>query len=158
MARKGEKVRIGTSAIGRHAQGFTLIELIVVLAIMVGLAAAFPLARDRFDPARAVSVYASRTLNDLRALRAQAMRRQHRSSLIIDADGHGYRLVPDGTSHALPQALTLRITSADALSVQADAVTFFPDGSSSGESLVMTRAAFSVRLRVSPFTGRATLE
>lgn len=148
-----------TSAPGRrHATGFTLVEMLVVLAILVGLTAAFPLAWQRLSPQRQVQVYARRMAADLRMLRADAMR----SNTVTDlntTDTHGYRLEPTGAFRQLPDAIGVRqLPKAGVPPLQQAIVYFYPDGSSSGGEFILERGGRQAKLAISPMSGRVVLE
>jgi len=160
MARKGERVRTGTKGIGRPGhRGFTLIELLVVLAILSGLSAAFPLAWQRLSPQRQVQVYARRLVADLGWLRAESMRTNTVAELRLVQGGHTYQLFPDGTGRDLPEAIKLNLSGADpAAATQDAALRFFPDGSSTGGSVVLDRDGRTAQLAISPLSGRVREE
>ncbi len=141
-----------------HISGYTLIELLVVLAIIVGLAAAFPLARDRLDPSRSVKGYAAILESDLRALRSEARERGQPTHLVLEDDPHRYRLEPENREAILPDAIALHAQSDGPSAEAPKTLTFFPDGSSSGGLLKLSRTGLEIQIRVSPLTGRAVPE
>ena len=149
-----------TSATGSASRkGYTLVELLVVLAILVGLAAAFPLALERLSPARQVQVYAERLISDLRLLRAQAMKQGVTMALVIDDATNSYRMKPDGSSHALPTGITIQIDASSPHTLSnAQQIRFYSDGSSDGGAIRLVRENREARLTVSALTARAVLE
>lgn len=150
-----------TSAIGKNAKassGFTLIELIVVLAILVGLAAAFPMAMDRFQPDRQVHIYAQRVASDLRMLRADAMARNQVATFSAQPRSHRYQLQPPSTTTVLPEAISIALKSADPSAPAPPMLQFFPDGSSSGGIVQLQRGDHEARLRLDVFSGQVHVE
>lgn len=153
-------MRTAISATGEQlTRGFTLIEMLVVLVILVGFTAAFPLAWERLSPQRQVQLYARSLLSDLQRLRAKAMSGNGVSELDINATVHGYLLAPEGLLRTLPAAIDIRIvSSASSSSGQDQAIRFFPDGSSNGGEIFIERAGRNVRLVVSQLSGRVSEE
>lgn len=144
------------SATGRaRSCGFTLIELLVVLAILLALAAAFPLARERLSPGRQLQAYAQRLAADLRGLRTEAMA-HNRITALVAGPAHSYRLQPDGESRRLPLRVTLLLDRArtDRPPQAPATLYFYPDGSSDGGTFVLQRQNRLVRVSVSALSGR----
>jgi general secretion pathway protein H len=127
------------------ANGFTLIEMIVVLVIlglMVGLIVARgPLHSQRLD----IEAAARGLAGALRVARGQAMA-EHRPVVVIVA-ANAYR-VDRAPSHAVPTDVAL---SGDA------AIRFAPDGSSSGGLIAVQGGMTRVGIAVDWLTGRVRL-
>lgn len=148
-----------TSAIGKHApRGYTLLELVVTLALLAGLTLTFPLARDRLQPQYRLDLLATRLTSDLRGLRAQAERSGHTTVFRALPDQHGYRL--DSRARTVHWPADIRLSSprnhvSSALQADGDLhLEFYPDGSSSGADLLISRGSNALHLRVSPLSGR----
>lgn len=126
-------------------RGFTLLELLVVLAIMVIALAAFPLALDRALPGRRVRAATERL--------ETAIRQAEFQSIALDQ----------------PQRLSVaELTSRFAASthVQANrpgggplrALVTYPDGSTSGARFFVSDGSDRTTLVVSAITGRFTVD
>ncbi len=137
--------------------GFTLLELLVVLAI-IGLAAAVALPALNRSPGRAeLARGAQEVAAALRAARALAITENRPASFTADtlsgrfaADGQADRYVPDGIG------LSVTTVQGQAAGDVAD-IRFFPDGSSTGGGVVLSRGALAYEVRVSWLTGAATV-
>jgi general secretion pathway protein H len=128
-----------------RANGFTLIEMIVVLVIlglMIGLVVARgPLHSQRLD----MEATARGLAGALRVARGQALA-QHRP-VVVTVTANGYRV--DGEpSHGVPADVAL---SGDA------AIRYAPDGSSSGGHIAVQGGTGRVSVAVDWLTGRVSL-
>jgi len=142
--------------------GFTLLELLVVMAIMVALTAAFPLALNRFLPARRVDGAARELLADIR--KAQSRSAVTRRAMAIRPDDHGYRV--QAFSPGKPETVveTRRWSDRTRLSLRAPsgenaaaALWIFPDGSSSGADFRIEDGQYMRHVAVSELTSRVSL-
>ena len=126
----------------RRGGGFTLLELLVVIAIMAALSAAFPLALNRFVPARRVDAAARQLLADVRLAEARSVATGRPLEILPAANG--YTVSEPGASAAVAiSTRTWRATTALELkssdgSRELAVFRVFPDGSSTG-------AAFRIR-------------
>ena len=136
--------------------GFTLIELMVVVAIMSVSAAlivpayarsmgSFELRRDTREMVTALRLARSRAIVDARP-----------QVVTIDSSNHAYSSGPGqplttlGSEHAIGLAHSL----AGPPTVSRLSITFHPDGSSTGGSIVLARGALSYHIEVDWLTGR----
>lgn len=147
-----------TSAIGelshsRRGWGFTLIEVMVALAIMTLLAVSFPIALNRMMPARRVMVTADRLASDLRWCQGQATMSGASVRLLLSEGG--YSLQSPGTARAVRVAssTTLRLSS----SADADLreLIIYPDGTTSGGRFDIFDSGRTAAIDMSTLTGRS---
>lgn len=141
-------------------RGFTLLELLVVLAIGSLLVALVPPAFDRL---REISQYRDTVramLVDLRRARQQAQSSGQVVNFRIDLPGRRFGI--EGSPwQALPAALEVRTTVGTRGGVPNNAeqanIAFLPDGGSSGGTIELVRpAGGGVRLRVDWLFGQIT--
>lgn len=126
--------------------GFTLVELLIVLAI---LAAASVWFASGLRPATASAELRAETRTLRAALqesRSLAMSGNRVTALVLDARQGLYR-GPEGV-HRVPRDLALSIGGGDA-------IYFFPDGSSSGGEIALAGPNARAAVSVDWFTGRA---
>jgi general secretion pathway protein H len=134
----------------------------VVIAIIAALAAAFPLAMNRFVAARRVDAAARELVADIRLAQARSV--SSGKPVAIEPAAHGYRLV--ALAGATPEIVSSRDwRSSTALTMErldgspgADSLRVFADGSSTGAKLTIRDGARSRIVRVSELSGRVRIE
>lgn len=129
-----------TSAIG-SARGFTLVEMMVVLAIFALLAASLPLALNRFIPARRVTATADQLVADVRRLQSEAA-----------SAGAPVRMVV--ADIALPASTTLRFRAREDDRVLRE-LTVYPDGTASAGRFVIADSGRQAVVEIGMLTGSA---
>lgn len=135
----------------RRAAGFTLLELLVVLAILgVVLAVAVPLLGQR-NAGAAVAGAASEIRAALRTARETAIAESRPVAFRGDDGGYWidrrhYGLGGKDTESGIRVAV-----------VGGSRISFFPSGGSSGGNIVVRGAALSREIAVDPLTGHAAL-
>ena len=125
--------------------GFTLIETLVVIAItaMVG-AVTFPNV-ERSLQSLALRQTAAVVQANLRVARGEALRGDTMVAFDVDADSGGYAWT-NGPVQRTPRGVAVTIASRRA-------ITFFPDGSSSGGQVALDGAGRQITVTVDPQTG-----
>ena len=140
-------------------QGFTLIELIVVMA-MIGLIAA--LATPDFHramPGMELRSSLDTLAAELRRTRASALRDGAPRALTIDLAEASYRNA-SGRRIALPEQVEISVTTGQAELNAANntaRILFFPDGTAVGADIRLTRTDEKHRIHVDWLTGRVRL-
>ncbi len=140
----------------KHVAGFTLLELLVVLAIVGVVLGTMIIARPNASGAR-VNAVARTLVATLRLARAQAVQRNTEIVVSIDPQTRtvkspqGKWQLPDGVHVVLTYAETEKRAGAGGLR-------FYPDGQSSGGELKLALGGRSARLTVSWLTGEARVE
>jgi len=137
-----------------NEQGFTLVELLVALAIVALVAAlAFPgiQASSRSQNAETIS---REIVSRLRVSRTMAIARASPQSVVIAPGARQIRF-PDGFLLGIPQDVQLTIvTGQQTVRAESEAMlAFLPDGSATGAELVLKDAASEVKVEVNWLTG-----
>lgn len=130
------------------ARGFSLLELLVVMLIIslsvVAIAAALP--RTATGPA--IELAATRLATGFKKARMRAITRSRVVDVVIDSDSHRYRVGATGTT-PLPNAVAI-------LPPGSTLVRFYPDGGADAAAIRLTAGQRTLRIDVSPLTGRVT--
>ncbi|WP_295588061.1 GspH/FimT family pseudopilin [uncultured Lamprocystis sp.] len=127
----------GTAA---GARGFTLIELVVVLAIAALLMTVVPPLISAALPGVELKAAARRTAATLRLARETAIRTGMDTVLVVDVEERLLEL-PGFRTVSLPRRLQVKLDAAqrEMLDDQRGAIRFFPDGSSTGGVILLAR-------------------
>ena len=149
-------VRRGAVAVGR-SNGFTLVEVVVVLTILAIMGAAVAPMLPRVGPEEPVDEAAERVATLLRRAQRTAFERSTPVTVIIDPEGHRYwvSVRRDGQPKDVERGelgSAVVVLSGDAPRVRCR---FSPDGSASGGRLTVRAAGRARVVRVDPWTGDA---
>ena len=135
-------------------RGFTLLELLIVLAIGAGLFAILPLVSERGAKNTEMDAAARILIADLRVLRQAAIRERHETNLVVDAGGARYLRSGDTLFRSLPKGVAIALKPLAQTGPRRDeeALVFYPDGTTSGGELALRSAAQSIVINVAwPF-------
>ena len=141
-------------------RGFTLVELLVVFAIVALMAAVVPVAFDKVRDSAQYRNTLRTMLTELRSARYRALSQGIEVSFSIDLDKRTYGV--DGQpAHEIPQSLQLRtvVASTEAATGRVASIRFLPNGGATGGSVEVVRPAGNgTRLRVDWLSGRVSQE
>jgi general secretion pathway protein H len=147
-------------ASGREfATGFTLIELIVVLVIMGLLLVVMLTHGPMRSPTLQIRAAAAEVAQGLRAARARAIALNRPVSFLLDPTGHVYR-VDNTAPRFLPSELQLAMLTIAGNASRArgvGAISFAPDGSSSGGRIELAGDGLRMLVGVDWLTGRVSV-
>ncbi len=141
------------------ARGFTLLELLVVLALAVLLLGlAQPMLSAAF-PGTELKAAAQELAAGLRMARSLARTHGEPTSLELDLENHRFRIGNDGRFHPLPSRLHLSlITAASELTgTNRGSIRFFPDGSASGGRILLATGSRKLGVDVDWLTGKVRM-
>ena len=155
---RGAKRRARTSPAGRTepAHGFTLLELVIVMAI---LALVVTTVSFRFSSGSQGVAFRSLTEDlaaALRRTRMHALTENQDALFVIDLEERTFGAVGDPAPQDLPAHLSAEVTSAREEIVRSGkaGIRFFADGSSTGGRINLTQAKLNAEIRVDWLTGR----
>lgn len=139
--------------------GFTLLELMVVLAIATLLLALAPPLIGSAIPGVELKAAARRVVSGLRLTREEAIRSGRDAAFTIDVEARAFQVDGGYRRAQLPEGLDLKLEAAEAemLSDHAGAVRFYPDGSSTGGRIVLARDDKGYQVGVEWLTGRVRI-
>ena len=132
--------------------GFTLLELLVVLAIIGLILSLTPIMLAGRGNDADISNVANRLVADLRSVRGEAVASNVPTSLIVDYGRDGYVLLPSRQRRQLPEGF--RIALAPRAEADSEILSFYPDGTSTGGQLQIESTDDRYAIDVSWPTGR----
>ena len=140
-------------------RGFTMVELLVVLAIAAALLAVAPMALQRYRESTDYRDTVRTMTAALTEARHSAISGGRVVAFSVDLGARQYG-VDGGARRDLPESIAVRATVADTDLVDNVArIRFFPGGNATGGSIEVVRASGSgVRLRTDWLDGRVSLE
>jgi general secretion pathway protein H len=147
----------GSNRLIAGARGFTLVELLVVLAVFTAVAA-LALPRLSIPSGVTAQTTARSVAAGLRAVRTIAIREGHPGDVVIDLQARVVSIDGWRKPIILPPALNYNLVSAEHLSKEAKGIIrFYPDGSSTGGRLSISTNSQERHVDVNWLTGRVTV-
>ena len=135
-----------------HAKGFTLIEILVVIAIMAALAVIVAVqVVGKLENVK-VATAGKDIMAALRYTRGQALVTGEPQSLVINVENGSY-VAANKPEVILPKELKAEIYTGEVLNEKTGAIRFFPDGGSTGGKIMVSADGRKWTVRVSWLTG-----
>jgi general secretion pathway protein H len=139
----------------RGRRGFTLVEVIVVLGIIAMIAV---LAAPQFSslaPGLELRASAEDLRGDIRRIRNTALRENRETVLHVDLEAGSWRDGAGRSAGRVPEEIQLAMVIArqEQISDTEGGVRFYPDGTSTGGTVTLTRGDRALRLTVDWFDG-----
>ena len=143
----------------RSQRGFTLIELLVVLVIIGLLLSLAPAAFHRLAPGLEMKSAAREVAGLLREARSLAIRDNREMAVIVDTEDKFYRLEKGARFRELDEALTVSLVTAasEQLDETVGRIRFFPDGTSTGGRVTLSRDERKFHITVDWLTGQVRI-
>jgi general secretion pathway protein H len=143
----------------RAARGFTLIELLVVLLIIGSLLTLVPGAFQRVMPGLEIKAAARDVATAFREARSLAIRDNREAVVLFDTEARSYRQGKAGRPLALDPDLGIELVAAQSEQVDEHIVgiRFFPDGTSTGGRVTISRDERRYQIDVDWLSGRVEI-
>jgi general secretion pathway protein H len=142
--------------------GLTLLELVVVLAILVAITALMPVAFDRALPSRRLASAGESLLRAIQSAQTRSMSNGEVLDLTISLVGAA-AAIQESQTETLPTEQvvldfdgTLHMT--DDTGGATNRIRFYPDGSLSGTRIVLSAGPFRHAIHLSGLTGTISYE
>lgn len=149
----------GESKYPRTGAGFTLLELLVVLALMAMI---YSLAAPMISaglPGAELKGAARQLAAGLRKARSQAVTQKKEAVLTLDVEQHHFEVSGDNHSYALPAKLEISLYTAQSelLRDKVGSIRFFPDGSSTGGRISVAIGERKYHVNIDWLTGQVAI-
>jgi general secretion pathway protein H len=153
--RKAERARPPTSSAGRAEGGFTLLEVVCVVAIIALVAAIILPAIPRSTSYARLEAYAIETATLLKQDRYAAIRKRTRVATEISATARTIRSGVTGRTVRLPDDIAVEALLAKRCDQRpaGRSIDFFASGRSCGGTIELTRLGKGFQIRVNWLTG-----
>ncbi|WP_394752043.1 GspH/FimT family pseudopilin [Crenothrix sp.] len=143
----------------KPSQGFTLLELIVVLVIMGLGFAAIGINLSSGNETTELKATARDMASTLRYAKGQAQLSHQETTLTIDFEENSYTVSGRDKVYEIPQTIdTTMHTGQNELTDGKGSIRFFPDGSSSGGWIKLERGKIAWRIDINWLTGQVEIK
>ena len=141
------------------SQGFTLVELIVVMVIVALIMGLVATSMSRSVSAAEARAASRKLVSSLRYTRARAIIDKKEQVFQVDTENRSYQ-APGRKLIVLPEGVDVTITTALSEITAQDmaGIRFFPDGGSTGGHIELTVNGREYRVNVAWLTGETSLE
>jgi general secretion pathway protein H len=142
----------------RSNAGFTLLELMIVLSIMVLGFGAVAVNMSAGNDSMALKAAARDLASGLRYVRSQSMLTHLPTTLDFNLAENRYSLTNQTKTYEIPETIDVTISTAkDDLHDGIAQLRFFPDGSSIGGRITLEKNNLSQEININWLTGHVTL-
>jgi len=143
----------------RASTGFTLLELMLVLVIAALAVGLVPPLLSAAMPGLQLKSTAREMAAALRYARDQAAARQSEAVVLLDLEEHHYTVSGRNKTFAIPDGLEVELdtVASELTGDRSGGIRFYPDGSSTGGRVTLSRGERSFKVDVDWLTGRVQI-
>ena len=142
-----------------HANGVTLLELLIVLALLALVAGmVLPTFGNGVSTSELKSA-ARQLAAGLRIARSEAVAEKRETFLTLDIEGRRFKIDREPREYPLPSRIGLKLFTAqnDIVNEKVGAIRFFPDGGSNGGRITVAAGERKYEVDVDWLTGRVAI-
>ena len=143
-----------------HAVGVSLLELLIVLAIMAAVAGLVVPTLGGGGVSNVELRSAARKLaSGLRLARSEAVTQRRQTFLVLDVAERRFKIDRDPQEHKLPRGIELKLFTAqkDLVDEKIGSIRFYPDGGSNGGRITVGAGERKYDVDVDWLTGRVAI-
>ncbi len=139
--------------------GFTLVELLVVITVIGLIIALAPVAMTRIMPSLELRTTTRELAAALRNTRSEAIRDNRETTLTLDVETGWYRLDGRSAEQEIDPEIELKLLTAtiEAENENVGRIRFFPDGTSTGGQVTLARGDDTYYIIVDWLSGRVEI-
>ncbi len=155
-----EKVRRGTSPAGsRRAGGFTLLELLLVMALAAIMMVLVPMKISSALPGTQLKSAARELAAGLRYARTHALTSREEATLVLDTEKRSFKVTGRDRSYDIPPSVDISLLTAESETrgEHVGAIRFFPDGGSTGGRITLSHGERGFGVGVDWLTGKVRI-
>jgi general secretion pathway protein H len=140
-------------------KGFTLFEILVVMAIMIFILAIIPPLFPNVIAGTHMKSATRQLAAGLQYTRSQAISKQKEMTLTLDVDSKLFQMNEKTRALKVPDEATITLTTArsEQITRHAGRIRFFPDGSSTGGQIKLAHAAKEFLIDIHWLTGKVRI-
>ena len=149
----------GPVGVSHRRGGFTLLELLVVISVLALALAIVPPMLTTVTATAELKSAARELASALRHARSRSIARSRDMALTLNVRSRRYQISGTGRDHSLPTDLDFKVYGAASESPNDDTggIRFFPDGSSTGGRISVTRGRRTLVVEVDWLLGRVSI-
>ncbi len=143
----------------RRTRGFTLIEVMLVLAIIAIAYTLLPRMVFSGVSGAELKTQARAVATGLRMTRDKAIQSKKEAAWLLDLENRTFTVPTDDTQHKLHEKLDVKLftAQADLISEKVGSIRFYPDGSSNGGRVSVGAGGRVFEIDVDWLTGHVTI-